>query len=118
LHIAQAQFLTSDEFSVRISTIRAWRLAATGIKVMTAVLTVVPDWEDLDKKLRTLCNRPARDLSENMLQAGGIENPASTDFKMNAQNSAGRVAMGRLVHCCQYVIRDFAFVHAPPRDRR
>jgi hypothetical protein len=116
LHIAQAQFLTANQFSVRISAVRAWRLAATAIKIMAAVLTVVPDREDLDKKLRTLCNRASRNLGENMLQAGGIENPTPADFKVNAQNPAGGVAMCRLVHCCHYVICDFAFVHAPPRQ--
>jgi hypothetical protein len=95
--------------------LRAGRLAASALEIVTAILAAMPNRQHLDEQLRAFGHSAASGFRKSRLQAIGIKYPASTNGKMKSEYSAGGVSVSGLIDYGQNTIDYFAFVHAPPR---
>jgi hypothetical protein len=88
-HVAQAQLFSTDQFGVRMVALRAGRFPASSIEIVTAILAVVANRQDFDKKLRALSDGAARGFSKHRAQAIGIEDAPSSNGKTQPYDSIG-----------------------------
>jgi hypothetical protein len=113
LHIEQAQLLAADHLGVRTAAVRAGAFSAGGVEVVPTILAMMPNGQNSYDELRALGDGAASGLGESDLQAVGIEDAATANFKVETENAAYRTLIRRLVHDFQDVISDFVFVHTP-----
>jgi hypothetical protein len=112
LHIEHAEFFTTPDLGMRMTTCRARAIRSGSSEIASAVLAVVTDREHFHQKLGALGHGAASDIGEGMAETIQVEHTTAANCKVNSQDVAGSVAICCLVHDGQDVISDFALVHA------
>jgi hypothetical protein len=88
------------------------------LEVVSAVLAMMRDRQDLYEKLSVLRYGTASCLAENAVQVIEVENAAPADRQMHSQNTARSNAIRRLIYDLQDVVNEFALLHVTPPAAR
>jgi hypothetical protein len=103
---------------MKVVTLWARTIRFRRLEVVSAVLTMMRDGQDLHEKLSALSYGTANGIAENSVQAIEIENAAPADRQMHPQNTARSNAIRCLIYDLQDVANEFALLHVTPSVAR